>query len=109
MLRSFLTGYGARGDDTARATEVLQKCLGGGLGSLHAARSCVSETETKNRSCGRRKAGAFAAMWHRGKEVALVAAVPSLECLLQPAALFGVLPRVKVLHATQPKLTQKMA
>ena len=41
MMRSFLTGYEARGDHTMRATEVLQKCLGDALGSMHALRSRV--------------------------------------------------------------------
>jgi hypothetical protein len=39
MMRSFLTGYEARGDHTMRATEVLQNCLGDALGSMHALRS----------------------------------------------------------------------
>jgi hypothetical protein len=41
MMRSFLTGYEARGDHTMRATEVLQKCLGNALSSMHALRSRV--------------------------------------------------------------------
>jgi hypothetical protein len=40
-MRSFLTGYEARGDHTMRATEVLQKCLRGALGSMYALRSRV--------------------------------------------------------------------
>ena len=35
MMRSFPTGYEARGDHTMRATEVLQKYLSGALGSMH--------------------------------------------------------------------------
>ena len=38
MMWSFLTGYEARGDHTMRATEVLQKCLGDALKSMHAQR-----------------------------------------------------------------------
>jgi hypothetical protein len=41
MMQSFLTGYEARGDHTMRGTEVLQKCLGGALDSMHAVRSRV--------------------------------------------------------------------
>jgi hypothetical protein len=41
MMRSFLTGYEARGDRTMSATKVLQKCLGDALGSMHALRSRV--------------------------------------------------------------------
>ena len=41
MMRSFPTGYEARGDHTLRATEVVQKCLSGALGSMHALRSRV--------------------------------------------------------------------
>src|SRR6185312_6886519 len=41
MMRSFLTGYEARGDHTMRATEVLQKCLRDALGSMHVLRSRV--------------------------------------------------------------------
>jgi hypothetical protein len=41
MMRAFLTGYEARGEHTMRATEVLQKCLGRALGSMHAPRSRV--------------------------------------------------------------------
>jgi len=41
MMRSFLTGYEARGDHTMRATEVLQKCLGDAFESMHALRSRV--------------------------------------------------------------------
>jgi hypothetical protein len=39
MMRSFLTGYEARGDHTMRATEVLQKCLGEALDAMHGLRS----------------------------------------------------------------------
>src|SRR6185312_13089432 len=39
MMRSFLTGYEARGDHTMRATEVLQKCLGDALNRMHAQRA----------------------------------------------------------------------
>jgi hypothetical protein len=39
MMRSILTGYEARGNRTMRASEVLQKCLGGALNSMHALRS----------------------------------------------------------------------
>jgi hypothetical protein len=41
MMRSFLTGYEARGDRTMRATKVLQKCLGDALQPMHALRRCV--------------------------------------------------------------------
>jgi len=41
MMRSFLTGYEARGDHTMRATEVLQKCLGDALNTMHALRRRV--------------------------------------------------------------------
>jgi hypothetical protein len=41
MMRSFLTGYEARGDRTMHATKVLQKCLGDALGSMHTLRSRV--------------------------------------------------------------------
>jgi hypothetical protein len=41
MMRSFLTGYEARGDHTMRATEVLQKCLGDALKPMHALRRHV--------------------------------------------------------------------
>jgi hypothetical protein len=41
MMRSFLTGYEARGDHTMRATEVLQKCLRDAFGSMHALRRRV--------------------------------------------------------------------
>ena len=46
MMRSFLTGYEARGDPTMRATAVLQKCLGSALGSMHALRSRVLSERT---------------------------------------------------------------
>jgi hypothetical protein len=41
MMRSFPTGYEARGDHTMRATKVLQKCLGDALQPMHALRRCV--------------------------------------------------------------------
>jgi hypothetical protein len=51
MKRSYLTGYEARGDRRMHATEVLQKCLGKSLHTIHALRSralmrAVEATET---------------------------------------------------------------
>jgi hypothetical protein len=41
MMRSFLTGYEARGDHAMHATKVLQKCLGDALQPMHALRRRV--------------------------------------------------------------------
>lgn len=41
MMRSFLTGYEARGDHTRRATKVLQKCLSDAFQPMHALRRRV--------------------------------------------------------------------
>ena len=54
MKRSFLTGYEAREDHTMRTSEVLQKCLGNALGSMHALRSRVLLRDVEAMVHGRR-------------------------------------------------------
>lgn len=54
MMRSFPTGYEARGDRTMHATEVLQKCLGKSLDAIHALRSRVLMRAAEATIAGRR-------------------------------------------------------
>jgi hypothetical protein len=53
-MRSFITGYEARGDRTMRASEVLQKCLGDALNTMHALRSRALLHATEAAIQGRR-------------------------------------------------------
>jgi hypothetical protein len=54
MMRSFLTGYEARGDRTMRASEVLQKRLGESLNMMHVLRSRVLQRAVEALVHGRR-------------------------------------------------------